>query len=771
MPSELEAFVGHLFVVGGRAVSVPPPGALAETPPKRAPRIREGDRLFMLVTPTDDTRAPASFYTDLARLGADIYFGSSGGITGGLREAFASMHRSLKAEARQVNAVLLVQRGEEVFAARSGRAFGLLRQGETLIPFPADRNDPLEVHAPLGSGEEPDIQFGHYTVAAGQMILLADAGLSSTNDEALGEALNHSDMRPVLDRLKELAGQQTSASVIQFLAPGTPDPDHLAPQASERLPQHAGPQPAGPRQTAEPQPAPQEHAPRFMTARTSKPRLSSDAPPPVLEIEEESPADSGETPAVERARATLERVSTLTSKVVERSPSVFERVRLGIQRTLRTIVRTLLAAILGVTNGLQSGLNKILPAPGENGKQGIPTNMAVAMAILIPVVIVILVVGLAMTHQGQTDFEQDLARAQAAYDEALRVSGDNYQDPALRATWQEVLRLANIAYNQRPGDETVQRIRADAQNYLDYYDDIVRRNLKVLHEFPEGAELVGPILHSNGVDLYTLDRKNDVIYHDTLNERGDDLTSSNDQPIHRGQAIGVYTVGDLIDIEWLPNGGTVHSNVLIALDRDGLLISYSSTFFENAQALVTEGLWQNPVALAVFEDNVYVLDSGANQIWKYVPTAGEASYSTAPEEYFTGEERPDLSHAVDFGISADEGAVYILFDDGSVQRYRRNIQGVVVQQPFEYSDRPGGSLVNGTALFVDNDPASRNLYILDGVNETVYETSFAGTYRNGYRPRNASHAFRGLSGLYADTVARNNMYVLAGNKLYTFSRG
>ncbi len=744
MPSELEAFVGHLLVVGGRAVSMPPPGALAETPPRRAPHIREGDQLFVLVTPTDDTRAPASFYTDLARLGADIYFGSGGGITGGLREAFASMHRYLKAESRHVNAAMLVLRGEEAFVARSGRTFGLLRQGETLIPFPADRSDPLDMNLPLGSGEEPDIQFGHYTVAPGQMILLADAGLSSASDDTLGAALNNSEMRPVLDRLKEMAGQQTSATVIQFLAPGTPDPDHLAPQASER-------------------------SPRFMTARTSKPHpLAPDAL--LLEPSDEPAAETDEATPGERARATLERVGEITTKVVERGPSIFERVSLAVQRTVRDIVRGVLAAVLAVTNGLQSGLNKILPKPGENGKQGIPTNMAVAMAILIPVVIVIVVVGLAMTHQGQTRFERDLARAQKAYDDALSLSGESYQDPALRPTWQEVLRLANIAYNERPGDETVQRIRADAQNYLDYYDDIVRRNLKLLHEFPNDAELIGPILHSNGVDLYTLDRKNDVIYHDTLNERGDDLTSSNDQPVRRGQAIGVYTVGDLIDIEWLPNGGTVHSNVLIALDRDGLLISYSSTFFENAQQLVSEGLWQNPVAMAVFEDNVYVLDGGANQIWKYVPTAGEASYSSTPEEYFTGEDRPDLSHAVDFGISSDEGAVYILFDDGSVQRYRRNIQGVVVQQPFEFSERPDGSLVNGTALFVDNDPASRNLYILDNVNETVYETSFAGTYHNGYRPRNATNAFRNLSGLYADSVARNNMYVVAGNKLYYFSR-
>ena len=51
MATELEAFAGHLLVVGGRAVSMPPPGALAEAAPKKTSRAREGDRFFILITP------------------------------------------------------------------------------------------------------------------------------------------------------------------------------------------------------------------------------------------------------------------------------------------------------------------------------------------------------------------------------------------------------------------------------------------------------------------------------------------------------------------------------------------------------------------------------------------------------------------------------------------------------------------------------------------------------------------------------------------------
>jgi hypothetical protein len=339
----------------------------------------------------------------------------------------------------------------------------------------------------------------------------------------------------------------------------------------------------------------------------------------------------------------------------------------------------------------------------------------------------------------------------------------------LRLNWIEVMRLAEQAAQFRPDDDMVQLIKADAQNYLDCYDGTERRPLTLLHTFPDSADLVGPIVHG-GVDLYTLDRANGVIYHDTLSETGDSLTTRDNTPIIRqGQVINNYTIGELFDLEWLGSGGTVHDNVLIALDRNGVLVSYSPTFFASAQQIVIENRWRNPVAMAVFRTNFYVLDIGSNQIWRYVPPIGERRYSNAPEEYFNGDELPDLSHAVDLGIS-DEGSVFILFDDGTVHKYRRNTQSIPELQPFEYREKPPGALVSGRALFVDNDPASRQLYIVDAQNQTVYETFWAGTFQHGYRPRYQPEAFADLTGVYVDVDARNNIYVLSGDKLYQFRR-
>ncbi len=836
MPAELQAYTGHVWVVGGRAVRVPPPGALAETAPKHAPRTREDDTFFILVTPAAGTHAPASFFEGLARLSADVYFGISGGITGGLREALAAINEHLIAarDSKYVHALAMVQRGDELYVARSGHIFGLLRQNDELVSFPADRRDSLVMNVPpLGVGV-PDVQLGRYTLTPGAIMLLADASLIETDDSVLSAALGGDGIRAALEQLKSLAGPELSASVVRFVSPATPDPDGTIPPANRRppisrpstmrdvstmrdapTPREAvsretpppGAPPGAPGGAPEPAPASPEAAPVApftldeatapdTGAPPDNPAAPEPAPPVGPFVPEEaaqlapdagpagSPLRAGLRGALARASGvgeTLKRLPGIPSGEPDappdvparRSPSALDRAWIRVQRWGRDALRLLLTGLLAITTFLSDTLDRILPAPDEEGKQGIPTNVAIGLAVLIPVVIVVVVVGLLLSGYDKSDFETYLERAESAHQEAMSLSNGKCDNQALRPMWSEVLRLTDQARRYRPNDPDVLVIRADAQNYLDCFDDVERRDLTLLHEFSKDAQLVGPVVHSD-VDLYTLDRTAGAVYHDTLNETGDGLSTRDNSPIFwRGQTIssaaGNYTVGDLFDIEWLRSGGTAHDNVLIALDRSGVLVSYSPTFFATAQQLVIEGRWQNPLALAVFRQNIYVLDIGANQVWRYVPPAGERRYSNAPEEFFIGDELPDLSTAVDFGIS-DNGAVYVLFADGVVRQYRRNIQGIVEEQPFNYRDRPPGAITSGNALFVDNDPASLQLYILDGDNQTIYETLLAGTYQKGYRPRNAPNAFDDLTGFYAGPVVSNNMYVLSGNKLYHFKR-
>jgi hypothetical protein len=832
MADDLQAVIGQLFVVGGRAVRTPPPGALAEAAPKRAPRAREEDTFCVLVTPAGEPRVPATVFEGLAQFGADVYFGSGGGITGGLREALTAIHQQTR-DQQPVNALAVGIRGSELYIARSGKTFGVLYRGdqppgEELAFFPADRRDPLVMNMPpLGILTEPEIQLGRYTAAPDAVMLLADEHLIAKGDETWRFVLGCGDVDRVIDALRGVAGLEVAACVIRFLAPGVSDPGGALPQPGTRAPRtvelrddrstappkpHSAPEMAAPERTVpaeasetrappvRPSPVPEPHIAESGAPGSPLPFTLDDEPAPAvgdsapfvpgtvphdIEPEGEQSELTGDQPRwwrpLFRRREGMETFEERTDEAIpaespprkrkRRGPSSLVRIGARIKKAGRDIVRTVLAGVLGVITFFSTLLESILPAPDDEGKSGIPTNVAVGLAILIPLVIVIVVVGLALSEQGKTDYEVVLERAQAKHQEALALSGTSCENPALRPVWIEVLNLAQQAARFRPNDTSVLVIEADARNYLDCYDGVDRRNLGLLHTFEADADLVGPIVNG-GVDLFVLDRATDAVYHDTLNVAGDGLTSRSDDPIlWRGYTAsdGQYVVQDLIDIEWLASGGTVHDNVLIALDRSGALWAYSPTFFTTVQQLITSG-WVNPVAIAVFDQWLYVLDTGANQVWRYMPPAGENAYSAAPEEYFNGEEIPDLGQAVDMGISSDEGAVYILYRDGIVKKFRRNIQGYVEEQPFFYKEQPPGALASGTALFVDNDPASVSLYIVDQENATIYRTSFSGRYNRGIRPQNLPDAFDAVTGIYADAVVRNDMYVVAGNKLYYFPR-
>src|SRR3954470_20556398 len=126
MIDELEALVGHIFVVGGRAINTTPPGALVQLPPKKAQRGRDQDTFFTLVTPAGTVQGQASFYEQLAKLAADLYFRSSGGVTSGVREAMTAVnshlieHNEEVGQRFEVNMICVIMRGREIYVARTG---------------------------------------------------------------------------------------------------------------------------------------------------------------------------------------------------------------------------------------------------------------------------------------------------------------------------------------------------------------------------------------------------------------------------------------------------------------------------------------------------------------------------------------------------------------------------------------------------------------------------------------------------------------------------
>ncbi len=743
MIDELEALVGNVFVVGGRAVSAMPPGALVQLPPRKPPRGREQDTFFTLVTAAGANQGQAAFYEQLARLAADLYFHTGGGVTSGLREAITAVnnylieHNQMAGQRYEANMICMVLRGREAYVARTGSCVSLLRQGESFVTFPDDLRDEYALNSlPLGYSPVPDIKLAHYDVAPEHVMVLSDAGLAQADRESLNAALGAGNVQAVIEPLKTLGGSKAQATVIEFVSTDTPDPTVLTPQPGSKITRSSSAPAAAPVQSLS--------ATGTVTAPVTPAAAPTEAP-----IEPLTPPMRRLTPAPETVAVPP------PARAIVTEPGQTSR---SVSRTGRRAAGGLASFLGGFARGLNAVLNRLLPEP-EEGTPHIPAMLAAGLAILVPVVVVFVMVALRLSQVDLTQFEQAVREVEFVRDQAETIPLTDVD--RAKTAWLGVLqRIDNVeATSGRTNDPTLMQIRARAQGILDNYAKVTRRSVTPLRSFGDSVKLVGPVVQ--GGIAYTLDGNQSAIYQDRLNQSGDGIATRGTQPIvQQGSAVGSRAVRQLVDITWMAEGGVQRANVLAALDTQGILVTYSPTFAPaTSQPLAGVERWVTPVAMATWQKRMYVLDAGANQIWRYLPEG--STYPDAPQEYFDTDFRPNLKEAVDFGIDS-AGNVYVLFANGALKKYNGG-----AEQPFNFNGLPEDRLKSGGALYLDNDSALPALYLTDPLDNSIYQVTLAGTFQHRFKSSDPN-AFRALSGVFVD---RDNVYVLSGSLLYYFSMG
>lgn len=828
MTIKYEALVGHLFVVGGRPLSTPPPGAKVQLPPRRVHRSREQDTLFVLATPAGQSQTRANFYEDLAALACDAYFKSRLGVTGALRDAVNALNSHIQKNNQQqasdwrAGVVLLVKRAEEVYLARAGTTICVAQRREGFEAFP---NDPDMLNMlPLGSRSEPSIEFTFYSLSPQDIFIIGDAGIATLSDDSLKRALKTGNIESALEVLETAVESQAFASVIQFIDADAPDstaaPTLEAPTSQESLDEtipsldedqtrpstlafseerqasentEASPTRQSPKmensseddtqvlaKTAQidmdevdyppdtpihddtlegdsdtTRAAPHQQSRR---RRRNKSQVAPDAPQTNSETEQRLPIDQkGSTPDVDTGEA-----QGKTEK---------KRKRQSLPRLLLIGILVLVSGVLrAISNAINAILDRLLPEPEEGTRAStlVPMNLVALVAVIVPAVVAVVVVGVAISNRDSTEFEELRSFALQAESEALLLEEEANATPRdKRNAWIEVRTWAQRALNEYGESAEMRRVLLDAQNNINRYDRIIPTEVNLLRTFQENAYLVGPILSASGQDIFTLDRNRSQIYRDSLDGAGINIVNSEEVPVvERGREINTYLVSNLVDIEWITGPGAGQDNALIALDDNGLLISYNATFGLSAIQMDIPPEWSRPQAIALWDVNLYVLDAGANQIWRFRPENG--FFQNPPEEYFTGNNRPDLGAAVDFGIE-EGGDIFILFNDGTISPYRG---GDPIAFELNEASAPVDGINNGTALYVNNARGDYALYVADASNATVYKISIGGTVRGGYRPLNILSEtvnFNDVSGVYDDPM-RGNVYILSGNALYRANR-
>ncbi|HEY6203793.1 MAG TPA: hypothetical protein VI056_12225 [Candidatus Limnocylindria bacterium] len=121
--------------------------------------------------------------------------------------------------------------------------------------------------------------------------------------------------------------------------------------------------------------------------------------------------------------------------------------------------------------------------------------------------------------------------------------------------------------------------------------------------------------------------------------------------------------------------------------------------------------WKTPSALAVFTNNLYVLDSETGQLWKHESNDG-AQFRPAIG-YLSTPLAPNTARAL-----AVDGDVWIVTSAGDVQRFRRNVL-VATAARIDFVPRWEGTAPRANAIQAID--AQRSIYVLDSGGKLVVQ--------------------------------------------------
>jgi hypothetical protein len=721
--SELEALVGHLFVVGGRTISAASPGSIAMPPPRRTARGRQNDTFFGLITLHAGHHQPAVFYEKLGEAATEIFFKTSGSVTAALRQTVDLLHETARRdnashpEPFEVGLACAILRDQEVYLAITGPARCMLSREGFIERLPEE--DPEETLAGLGLSGEPDVQFYRREIRPSDFLILCDTSFDRLTDATLRQALSSGEVNDTLNNLAGVAGEMSTAEVIKFVSP-------LLEGEIDQIPVPAR------RPRVPPLPA-------FSRRETGEQPQKPDIPPGIPD--QEPGAGQGRRPAPSTASAPVSSGSAAAAPSGQ-----------GFQRIGHAIAKRM----VGITEGAKTLVERMLPESGEKPRpQRLQLSLTMQIGVVIAVAVLVALVTTAVYRlRGQTSqYAQFVREAQAEIDLA-RENGNNQAEA--RPHWENALFLLDQAAEIRTPSQEILSLRSTVLNALDIYDHVTRVEPVLLRSYQPGSYLQGPVVQ--GLNLYIVDTTGDILYREDLNESGTALVNRDPQIITRaGELVSNQVVGGMIDLAWAAEGGVPQPNVLAVLTRNGLLLTYSPSWAASAMVLPGFEAWGDPRAVAFYDRDLYVLDSGANEIWRY--RAGASVYNSAPQRYFT-DYVPDLSDAVDLAIDTN-GNFYVLHGSGRVEKFFNGRP-----EPFEFIGLPQ-PISRATAFFINLSLYDRTLFVTNPNNGSLYSTALNGTFLANYKDVNNA-IFSTLTGIYIQDRPPY-IYVSAGSDLYYFS--
>lgn len=253
-------------------------------------------------------------------------------------------------------------------------------------------------------------------------------------------------------------------------------------------------------------------------------------------------------------------------------------------------------------------------------------------------------------------------------------------------------------------------LKKEEKKYEEYYDLTV-----------ESKDIGGVKLDLNENNLLILDKKKGMVYSLTLDKKSFEKKSSSD--FKATQIISQY---ENVIYSYIPGTGIL-----------------KFTEGKNKKIIENDKEWANIIDMKVFNGNIYLLDKGKDEIYKYL--VAEDGYSKK-QSYFTSGSAIDLSESTSMAIDA---SIYVSFSN-YIAKY---VSGI--RDEFK-TNFPNDQLLL-TKVFTNK--VLEKVYVWDKDHATVYIFSKSGEYEKQIKSSILSQAI--------DLVVYDNaIYLLSGQKIY-----
>jgi hypothetical protein len=292
----------------------------------------------------------------------------------------------------------------------------------------------------------------------------------------------------------------------------------------------------------------------------------------------------------------------------------------------------------------------------------------------------------------------------------------------------------------------LRQLSVEIESRWDGLSGVVRLPFSLEQAFADTGDAPGKIaVHQD--EVYVLGEAGRRLYRYQLGPEGHILADK--EPWTWELPAGEETESNarVLDIEWVDAASGRLTPGLVMLTSEGSILELRADDSIRTISVAETSRWKNPLALATYEGNLYVLDPGYGNVLKYAPDGDD--YPDAPLDYVQAPVDISWEQVVDIGI---DGFVYLLFSDGSVVKLAGG-------QPLSFPQEGlYPALQQPTGLFAS--PGCQSVFVAEGAGGRIVEFSKEGRFVRQYRA--SLEEPDGLEGLAAFTLDLHRGRVLVG---------